>query len=138
MKGIVRSGEVPGILAYADGEPVGWCSVAPREQFSALSRSRILKPVDDKAVWSAVCFFIRKDWRRQGMTVKLLRAAADYVRERGGRILEGYPVDPRQGGAPDAFVWPGLASAFLKTGFKEVARRSETRPIMRRNLRPRR
>ena len=131
MRRIVRSGEVPGILAYAGPEPVGWCSVAPRERFPALERSRVLKPVDNASVWSIVCFFISKAHRDRGLSAKLLLAAIEYVRERSGKILEGYPIEPKKDRMPPAFVWTGLASAFKGSGFTEVARRSETRPIMR-------
>ncbi len=131
MKTIVESGEIPGILAYANNRPIGWCSVAPREQFSVLGRSRILKPVDDRPVWSVVCFFIDKQYRHQGVTVKLLQAAVDYVREQGGRVVEGYPVEPKNDQMPSVFAWTGFASTFQKAGFVECARRSETRPIMR-------
>jgi GNAT superfamily N-acetyltransferase len=134
FKALVEADETPGILAYAGGKPVAWCSVAPRESFPVLERSRILKPVDDRKVWSVVCFFVDKEHRRQGITVRLLKAAIDFVRARGGRVLEGYPVDPIKN-QPDAFVWSGLASAFIKAGFKEVERRSESRPIMRREIR---
>lgn len=137
MRSIVEGGQSPGILAYAGGEPVAWCSVAPRESFSALERSRVLKPVDSQAVWSIVCFFVAKGYRRRGLSVKLLKAAIDYVRERGGRIVEGYPIEPMKD-QPDAFVWTGLASAFVKAGFVEVERRSETRPIMRYEIREKR
>jgi len=84
MKAIVDSGEVPGLIAYLDNEPVGWCSVGPRNRFSALERSRILKRVDDRPVWSVVCFFIARPFRRQGVSAALLRAAVEYVRENGG------------------------------------------------------
>jgi GNAT superfamily N-acetyltransferase len=139
MKAIVDSGRVPGILAYHEGHPVGWCSVAPREEFPRLGRSlrlaqgqaRILKPVDDEPVWSVVCFFIAKSTRRRGVARRLLKAALDYVRDCGGRIVEGYPVEPKKGHTPDLFAYHGLASMFRGAGFKEVARRSETRPIMR-------
>lgn len=134
MKAIVEAGETPGILAYDKGEPIGWCSVAPRRSFSALDRSRILKPVDDRSVWSVACFFVDKKHRRQGISVKLLKAAIDFVGKRGGRIIEGYPVDPKKD-QPDAFIWTGLATAFIKAGFKEVVRRSESRPIMRYEIR---
>ena len=132
MKALVESGEVPGILAYAEGEPVGWCSVAPREAFGALQRSRILKPVDEQPVWSVVCFFIAKAHRRKGLTVELLKAAVDYAAAHGAKVVEGYPVEPKKADAPDAFMYTGIASAFRRAGFVEVARRSETRPIMRR------
>jgi len=131
MKRIVGSGRVPGILAYHNDRPVGWCSVAPREEFPRLERSRILKPVDDEPVWSVVCFFIAKDYRRRGLSVHLLQAAVDYVREQGGKIVEGYAVDPKKDKMSDLFAYHGLAAAFRKVGFREVARRSETRPIMR-------
>jgi GNAT superfamily N-acetyltransferase len=131
MKALVGAGEVPGILAYADGMAVGWCAVAPREHYSALERSRILKPIDDKPVWSVSCFFIARPYRNRGVSVQLLKAAVAWVKEQGGRLVEGYPVEPRKGPMPAAFAWTGLASAFRKAGFAECARRSETRPIMR-------
>ena len=130
MKKLVDNGATPGIIAYQNGQPIAWCSVAPRESFIRLEHSRILKPVDEQPVWSVVCFFVAKEHRRGGLSAKLLKAAIDFVRERGGRIVEGYPVEPEKKQA-DAFVWTGLASAFVKAGFKEVERRSETRPIMR-------
>jgi GNAT superfamily N-acetyltransferase len=137
MKKLVDGGHVPGIIAYQGGQPIAWLSVAPRESFSVLGGSRILKPVDEKPVWSVVCFFVTKAHRRNGVSVKLLKAAIDFVREQGGRIIEGYPIEPKKD-QPDAFVWPGLAAAFRKAGFKEVERRSETRPIMRYEIKARR
>lgn len=134
LKRIVDSGEVPGLLAYAGREPVGWCALAPRATYPVLDRSRILKPVDDKPVWAVSCFFVARPFRRRGVTAQLLRAAADYARKRGVKILEGYPVDPKKGWMPDAFAWTGLAAAFRRAGFVEVLRRSPTRPIMRRVL----
>jgi GNAT superfamily N-acetyltransferase len=131
MHQIVDSGEVPGILAYAEGQPVGWCSVAPREAFPVLDRSWVLKRVDDQPVWSIVCFFIAKAFRQQGLSRQLLDAALEYAHEHGAKIVEGYPVDPKKDSTPDVFAYTGLASTFLQAGFVEVARRSETRPFMR-------
>ena len=131
MKKIIGSGKIPGILAYSEGEPIGWCSVAPREDFSRLDNSRILKPVDEKSVWSVVCFFIHKDHRKRGLSIALLNAAKKFVKSSGGKILEGYPIEPKKDKMPDAFAWTGISAAFQSAGFKEVARRSETRPIMR-------
>jgi GNAT superfamily N-acetyltransferase len=128
---IVGSGDPPGILAYVEGKPVGWCAVAPRADLPRLGRSRILKPVDDLPVWSITCFFVARPFRCRGLSVALLRAAVEYAVSRGATVVEGYPVEPRQERMPDAFAWFGLASAFTKAGFREVARRSETRPIMR-------
>jgi GNAT superfamily N-acetyltransferase len=135
MKSIVDSGEVPGLLAYHDGRPVGWISIGPRSDFSAMTRSRILKPVDEKPVWSVVCFFVARGYRRKGVTVSLLQAAVEYAWQQGAEIIEGYPVEPKQGSVPDPFVYTGLASAFRKAGFVEALRRSETRPIMRKMIR---
>ena len=131
LRMIIDSGQIPGLLAYADGQPVGWCSVAPREAYPRLGRSRILKRVDDQAVWSVVCFFVDKRFRRRGVTVRLLAAAVQYAEKHGATIIEGYPVEPRKASTPDGFAFTGLASAFRKAGFVEVLRRSDTRPIMR-------
>jgi GNAT superfamily N-acetyltransferase len=127
---IVRAGAEPGVLAYADGEPIGWCAIAPREQYPRLGSSRILQPVDEQPVWSVTCFFIARGFRRQGLSTELLKAAVAFARARGAKIVEGYPHETKKTTA-DAFVYAGLFSAFRKAGFKEVARRSETRPIMR-------
>ncbi len=131
MRAIVDSGKVPGILAYAAGEPVAWCSVAPREDFPVLDRSHILKRVDDQPVWSIVCFFIAKDYRHTGVSNRMLEAAVDFARQNGARIVEGYPIEPKKDRAPDIYIFTGMISTFLKAGFQEVARRSKTRPIVR-------
>ncbi len=131
QKAIVASGRTPGLLAYVDGVPAGWCALEPRENYPGLARSRILKPVDETLVWSVTCFFVDRRYRCQGLTVELLRSAADYVARQGGKVVEGYPTEPRQAKVPPPFVYTGLVSAFLQAGFIEVARRSETRPIMR-------
>jgi GNAT superfamily N-acetyltransferase len=131
MKTIVDSGEIPGLLFYDQDTPIAWCSVAPREQFAVIERSRVLKPVDDHPVWSIVCFFVAKEYRDRGLTLQMIKAVADYVEGQGGDIVEGYPVDPKTKPYPAAFASTGLYSAFGKAGFTECARRSETRPIMR-------
>lgn len=127
----VRGGETPGLLAYLGGEGAGWCAVGPRERYPRLARSRILRPVDAEPVWSVVCLFVARSHRRKGVSVALLRGATEWAAARGARVVEGYPVEPREGRMPDAFAWTGTAAAFRKAGFREVARRSETRPIMR-------
>jgi GNAT superfamily N-acetyltransferase len=131
MKALVAGGNTPGVLAYLDGRPIGWCSVAPREDFPALSRSRVLKAVDDTPVWAVTCLFVLRPYRGQGVSVELLKAAGRFVAERGGAVVEGYPVEPRTPGMPAAFAWTGLASAFLRAGFHEHRRGSPTRPVMR-------
>jgi GNAT superfamily N-acetyltransferase len=131
MKAIVEAGKIPGILAFAQDRAVAWCSVAPREHFTALARSRILKPLDNLPVWSISCFFVEKNYRHKGLSTQMIKAALDYVKKNGGSVVEAYPVEPKKDKMPDAFAWTGLASSFIKAGFKECARRSETRPIMR-------
>ena len=137
FKMLVMSGRCPGVLAYAGGDAIGWCAVEPREAYSALERSRILRPVDARPVWSVTCLFVKRGFRSQGVSVGLLKAAADYARSRGARMIEGYPVEPLEEKMPDAFAWTGLAQGFRKARYREVARRSPTRPIMRKALRPR-
>jgi GNAT superfamily N-acetyltransferase len=131
MKAIIFSGEVPGILAYAGEDPIGWCSIAPRQAFPVLARSPVLKPVDDQPVWSVVCFYIARSYRRQGISLALIIAALEYARSQGARIVEGYPIEPKKGSAPDIYAFTGMATTFRQAGFVEVARRSEHRPIMR-------
>jgi GNAT superfamily N-acetyltransferase len=131
FKKIVASGQVPGLLAYAGREPIGWCAVAPRETYSALERSRVLARVDDEPVWSVICLFVARPYRGRGVSVALLKATVQHARRGGARIVEGYPVEPKKGRMPDAFAWTGLVSAFRRAGFVEVLRRSPTRPIMR-------
>ncbi len=82
-------------------------------------------------MWSVVCFFVARPYRRQGLSVRLLQAAVAYARRNGAEIVEGYPVEPKSGSYPDAFAYIGAADAFRTAGFVEVLRRSETRPIMR-------
>jgi GNAT superfamily N-acetyltransferase len=129
-KSIVDSGVVTGLLAYLHGEVVGWIAIEPRGAYPKLAHARALQPVDDQPVWSVTCFFVSKNSRRQGIAIELLKAAVDYVRQQGGRIVEGYPVDAQKD-MPAPFIYTGTASAFEQAGFQEVARRSATRPIFR-------
>jgi GNAT superfamily N-acetyltransferase len=131
MRRLVESGARPGVLAYRGGKAIGWCAIAPRRDYPALARSRVLAPIDDEPVWSISCLFIRKEERRTGLSVRLLRAAVEFAARRGARIIEGYPIEPAMERTPDPFVWTGIPSSFRKAGFKEVARRSRSRPIMR-------
>lgn len=136
LRALVAAEDPPGLLGYVDGAPVAWCAIAPREAYPALGRSRILARVDDRPVWSVTCFFVARPFRRRGISVRLIEAAAGYAAGRGALIVEGYPVDPRTPRLPDAFAWTGTVSAFRRAGFEEAARRSGTRPIMRRVIGP--
>jgi len=130
MKRLLRKSS-PGIIAYNSSKAVGWCAVAPRSEYTRLETSRVLKPVDDNKVWSVSCFFIHKQYRQKGLSIELLKAAIDFAISKGAKIIEGYPVDHGKGKMPDVFAWTGFSSIFIKTGFKEVERRSGSRPIMR-------
>jgi GNAT superfamily N-acetyltransferase len=105
MRSIVDSGEIPGILAYHNTKAVGWCAIAPRTSFSALSRSRILRPVDDRHCWSVACLFVDRDYRKKGVSTELLRAATEYAKSQGAELIEGYPVEPKSAkDIPPAFA----------------------------------
>ena len=131
MKSLVDSGEVPGIVAYVDGQPAGWCSVAPRERFGSLERSRILKRLDERPVWSVVCFFVGRRFRGRGVMGGLLQAAVDHARQQGADVVEGYPVEGKDKlpGGTKAYV--GIASAFRQAGFVEVGHPAPDRRVMR-------
>jgi GNAT superfamily N-acetyltransferase len=131
MKRLVQSKEQIGIIAYLDSKPIGWCSVAPRKKFVGLENSRVLKPIDDKQVWSITCFFILKDFRRQGLSVEILKGAIDFCKKKKVKILEAYPIIPYSKSMPAAFAWTGFLSTFKDAGFELAKSWSKARPIMR-------
>ena len=134
MQALFAGGSGPGLIARINGRPAGWIQIAPREDFPRLAGSRVLKPVDDRPVWSVACFLVGKDHRRRGLSVALLNAACDHARAQGAEIVEGYPIDTDKAKYPPVYAWTGFAGAFRAAGFTEVARRSPTRPILRRML----
>jgi GNAT superfamily N-acetyltransferase len=131
LKALVDAGEVPGLLAYLDGQPVGWCSVGPREAFPSLDRSRTLKRVDDQPVWSIVCFYVARPFRRQGVMKALLSAAVEYAGQNGAKIVEGYPLHGEKEIKDPASNYMGLAVVFQEAGFEETQQRSTRRSVMR-------
>jgi GNAT superfamily N-acetyltransferase len=139
-----RQGRAPGLVAYDGGEAVGWVSVGPREDYERLAYSKVLAPVDDKPVWSIVCFVVGRRSRGQGIANALLAAAVDYARDHGATRLEAYPVETREGiriGSGE--LYKGTLSMFERARFKVVARlaapgTTTTRPIVRRTIRARR
>jgi GNAT superfamily N-acetyltransferase len=131
MQRIVESGEPPGLLAYVDGEPEGWCSLEPREKFARIENSRTLKRIDDRpGVWSLNCFVIARLHRRQGLMATLLDAAIENARRRGAKIIEAYPIEP-SGGLKGYHGYTGIASTFRRRGFQEVARPRPGQVMMR-------
>ncbi len=130
MRALVDAGKQPGVLLYEDGRAVAWCAVAPREEYVRLGASRVWAPVDDEKVWAVSCFFIDKPARGKGLSVAVLEAAVEFARGRGAKIVEGYPQELKEK-LPPAFVWMGVMPTFVHAGFREVARRSPKKPIMR-------
>jgi ribosomal protein S18 acetylase RimI-like enzyme len=133
LRALVEAGEPPGLIAYRGKVPVGWVSLGPREQYARLQRSPVMKAVDNKPVWSIICFVVRPEYRGQGVAHALLQAAIAYARRHGAKLLEAYPVD-KPGLSSDDSMWFGAKSMFVSAGFEEVARRKPFRPIVR--LRP--
>jgi GNAT superfamily N-acetyltransferase len=123
----VRRGVPVGVLAYVDGEPVGWCSVAPRETYAALERYRALPRLDDMPTWSVACFFVDRSVRRQGVTLGLLRAAVAYAHGHGAVVVEGYPVAPGAG----LYTYMGSPETFRAAGFEDVTPPGQARMVMR-------
>ena len=126
----VIDGEPTGILAYDSNRPIAWCSVGPRDAYTALERYRALPRIDDAAVWSVVCFFVSAPYRRKGLTLGLLNTAANYAASQGASIIEGYPVEP---GAP-SYTYMGSPETFRRAGFDDVTPAGQKRKVMRRRL----
>ena len=134
MKALVDAGEVTGLIGYRDGAPVGWVSLGPRARYARLERSPVMRAVDDKPVWSVICFVVPSEHRRQGVARGLLAGAIGYARRKGVRLLEAYPVD-RRGPTRDDSLWFGTRRMFEDAGFEVVARRKPGRPVMRKAIR---
>jgi GNAT superfamily N-acetyltransferase len=131
-----RERRAPGLVAYRDGEVVGWVSLGPRDDYERLAFSKVLAPVDDQPVWSIVCFVVDRKSRRQGVAAALLDAAVDYARDHGATVVEAYPVDTEGDRIPAASAYHGTLSMFERAGFEVVERRqwnatSPVRPIVR-------
>jgi GNAT superfamily N-acetyltransferase len=122
-----RRGDPIGVLGYRDREPVGWCSIAPRESYGALERFRALGRIDEEAVWSVVCFFIDRRVRGQGATADLLMGAVDYAIAQGAKVIEGYPIEP----GPRLYTYMGSPASFLLAGFQDVTPPGRSRAVMR-------
>jgi ribosomal protein S18 acetylase RimI-like enzyme len=129
----------PGLVAFSDAGVVGWVSLGPREDYQRLAYSKVLGPIDDRPVWSIVCFVVGRQSRGQGIAGALLDAAIDHARASGATTLEAYPTDTDGGRVPSANLFKGTLSMFVRAGFTVVARRqanvtSAPRPIVRLEL----
>ena len=127
LEALVREDSPVGVLAYVDQQPVGWCSISPRDTYAALERYRALPRIDDAPVWSVVCFFVSARVRRSGATRGLLKAAVDYAAAQGAQIVEGYPVEPRA----RLYTYMGSPATFRAVGFQDVTPPGQSRAVMR-------
>jgi GNAT superfamily N-acetyltransferase len=132
-------GRAPGLIAYRDGSTVGWVSLGPREDYERLQHSKVLAPIDERPVWSIVCFVVSRQARRQGVAHALLDAAVAYAHEHGASLLEAYPAETHGERLPAANAYKGTLDMFQRHGFEVAARRranraSPERPIVRRSL----
>ena len=145
LHGIVQAGDAPGLLAYDGETPVGWIAIAPREDYPRWAKTNAAKESDrvlrergiDPAhgVWAATCFFVARSARKRGLTVALLEEGVKHAREKGAKVVEGFPLLPRTKSVPAAFAWTGFLSAFLNAGFEEVGAPSAGKRVVHRYLR---
>jgi GNAT superfamily N-acetyltransferase len=130
----------PGVLAYVDGEPAGWCSIAPRSSYRRLLHSRTIPILDERDAWVAVCFVVRPKFRRQGLMNILLNGAVEHARAHGAEVVEGYPMESDTSGKTDLISgYVGTTRLFERAGFERVAETSahsggRVRWIMRKEL----
>ena len=127
---VVMKGPPPGLIAFDADVAVGWCQLTSREALPWLDHR--WKPVDEASVWSISCFYVRKGYRRRGVTFALIHAAVKAAKKAGAQALEAYPLDAKL--SPSA-SGTGYVSTFARAGFKTVAHRTASRPIMRLKLR---
>ena len=112
----------PGVLAYVDGVPAAWCSIAPRSSYRRLMRSRTIPFLDERDAWSAVCFVVRPKFRGQGLMNVLLEGAVEHARAHGAEVVEGYPIESETPGRVDVISgYVGTTRLFERAGFERAA-----------------
>lgn len=130
----VASAQVPpGLIAYADGKPVGWCRVGPRVSYARLARSRTLWPPDSRPVWSIVCFYVAPEARGAGVARALCAAAAGFAGQHGADMLEAYPVSASERISPTE-AYTGTPRLFAGAGFVPVRQGPGRRELWRRPI----
>jgi GNAT superfamily N-acetyltransferase len=140
MRGLCESEPGPGVIAYLDGVPAGWCSIAPRSTYRRLMNSRTIPFLDERDAWVAVCFVVRGGHRRRGLMHPLLDGAVEHAASHGAEVVEGYPVEVAEGERVDVISgYVGTTRLFEAHGFHRAAPttgHSGGRPrwIMRREL----
>ena len=128
----IQQGMHVGVLAYAGGEPIGWCSTGPRPTFPRLRTTAVngAADPDDSSVWSLTCFFVPRRFRRRGLAARLLQAAIDHARTHGATAVEAYPVDPDSPG----YRFGGFRPMFRAASFRELGRLGKRRYVARLEL----
>ncbi len=121
LRGQLEEEPPPGMLAYINGEVAGWCGFGPRPRLPRLERSRTIPKIDDKPVWSVLCFNVRVGYRRRGVAAALLDGVVDLARRSGAPGVEAYPIDPEGGRVDTGFGYVGVTPMFEKAGFHRVA-----------------
>jgi len=136
LKNLIQNGMAHGILAFAEDEPVGWCSFGPRTDFPSLERVKAYRRGDASAVWSIICFFIHRKWRGQGLSRGLLNAAVESMQRRGVKTVEAYPTTTTKSGRKlsASLAWTGPQKIFEELGFKTVQSTNSLKPLMRLKL----
>jgi GNAT superfamily N-acetyltransferase len=130
-----NSDRTSGLVAYLDGAPAGWCAVEPRPALHGMVRNARVpwegraEDKTDESVWALTCVLVRAGYRKRGISQALVRAAADFARERGARALEGYPMTTTRVLVEE--LHPGTRSMFEDAGFTEVSKPSLRRVVMR-------
>ncbi len=121
LRGLCHADPPPGMIAYVDGVPAGWCSFGPRSSFNRLVKARTIPHVDETPAWSVICFIVRPQFRRTGLSRALLDAVVDYAKGRSDvPVLEAYPIDSTAGRVSASFAYVGTTSLFEAAGFKRV------------------
>ena len=131
MQSLLMENKPTGIIAFYEGQPIAWCAFAPREDFIKHEKSRVHKRIDDLPVWYIPWFFIDKAFRRQGVSVELLKGVISYAKENNISIIEAYPTIPTTESIADSLAWIGLYKSFERAGVEIVDRTSKNRPMVR-------
>ncbi|MCX6470736.1 MAG: GNAT family N-acetyltransferase [Corynebacteriales bacterium] len=138
MRRLTEREHPPGVVAYRDGVPVGWCNIGPRSEITRLVNSKLIRPVDDVPVWSIVCVVVRGGHRKQGVSGQVIDGAVEYARRSGAPAVEAYPVDP-PGRMDTTMAFVGTRAMFAAAGFEVIGETDAVaskmpRLVMRRDL----
>ena len=131
MYDLVKAAKPTGLIATYNKRAVGWIAFAPREDYIRIENSRAFKRIDDKPVWSITCFFIKKEFRKMGLSEQMVKGIVDYARKKKIKTLEAYPAIPYSDKVPPPFLWVGILSAFTKNGFEVVQQNGKSRAMVR-------